>query len=434
MERKKEEFMIQEKIKRLLKDPPGYKLSDGKRREFIARLYDVTEEKKNIVHYIFSKESRRLVGAAATLSVLFFVYNYLFAALNPYVCNATGTVKIYRSARNEWVMFENGRSRIGKDDIVKTFSDGGADLTIPNLYHIRMKTNTEIKLALAGSRAIPGKTIYELAKGKVFTDKRHSGMREPFEICTPEARARALGTEFMVESIPELSRTRVSVLDGAVRVTSIKSDGLIPDDTVMVEAGEKTVVNKYAAPERPAVLLEDDLRELEELYRIGEKQQVALLISTGRGRTRELLSYTPLYISAGKPSFLPAKIEQIARQFSHAVKEGSKEDHLNSIKEFEEIVDRYSNPKYDVQLLLFIGAYYEYLNEHEKAIETFGRVVSRYPRSSLASIAQCAIAIIYDDALKDSRKAKESYGKVLSDYPKSPEAEEALAELEKLSK
>ena len=52
----------------------------------------------------------------------------------------------------------------------------------------------------------------------------------------------------------------------------------------------------------------------------------------------------------------------------------------------------------------------------------------------LASLAQCAIGIIYEEKLKDNKKAGTAYRKVISDYPKSPEIEEAQAGLIRLSR
>ena len=158
----------------------------------------------------------------------------------------------------------------------------------------------------------------------------------------------------------------------------------------------------------------------------------ALLISTGKTRTRELLSVTPLFISSDKPGILPEKIENIAREFSKAIKEGHKERYIENIKQFEQIVNEHPNPKYDVQFLLFIASYYEYLDEHAKAIQAFQRVLDDYPRSHLASIAQCSIGIIYEERLKDPELAKLAYEKVISDYPRSPEREEAEEALKRL--
>ena len=40
---------VQEKIKRLVENPPQYKFPQEKRRELIARLYEIDEEKKRIL-------------------------------------------------------------------------------------------------------------------------------------------------------------------------------------------------------------------------------------------------------------------------------------------------------------------------------------------------------------------------------------------------
>ena len=99
-----------------------------------------------------------------------------------------------------------------------------------------------------------------------------------------------------------------------------------------------------------------------------------------------------------------------------------KKEHLESIKLLEKIVDEYPNAKYDVQFLLYIGAYYEYISEHEEAIKAFEKVLDKYPDSPLASMAQCAIGIIYKDKLHDPEKARAAFKAVLDRYPNSLEA------------
>jgi len=437
MHPKEDESKIQENIKRLLKNPPVYKLSDTKRREFIARLYKVSEERRSIITRIQSMGIPVFARVLATAVFLFFVYIYLFALPNPAVYNTKGTVKIYRSAKNEWIFVKKPGIKLYKNDILKTFEGGQADIIVPNLYHIRLKDNSEIKLAYSTSRVLPGGIEYDLSKGKVFAYyKKTEGGNRQFNIETPQAIASALGTDFMVQALPDAGRTWVGVLNGVVAVIGTEGPAITKagENMVFVNAGEKTVVRQGAVPAKPTRLIENELLELEELYRIGTKPQVALLISTGKSRTRELLSVTPLYISAEKPGILPEKIEKIARKFSQAVKEGSKEKHLENIRQFEEIVNQYPDPKYDVQFLLFIAAYYEYLDEHDKAIVTFQRIINDYPRSNLTSIAQCAIGIIYEEKLNDIKKAEDAYNKVIVNYPRSVEVEEAISGLNRLAR
>ena len=390
---REKDILIQEKIRKILQNPPQHRFSDEKRRELIAKLYKVEEEKSRIVEFIpFKIPEVRMVRAyatvAATVIFTFFGYMYLFAPIYPTVSNVKGVVKIYHSAKNEWEIIEKPRMTLAKNDIVKTFDDGQADVVLSNIYHIRMKNDSEMSLTSANSRVIKGNIRYMLTQGKVFAYYRKvASQKKPLEIETPQANTSALGTDFMVQTMPSMEKTYVGVLDGVVRVTGLEAVGFgkVEPRSVLVEAGERTTVRLGQGPSKPRRLMEDELLELEELYRIGTKPQVALLISTGKTRVRELLSLTPLYISSEKPAVLSDQIEKIARAFSKAIREGGKQKYKDNISQFEDLVNKYPNPKYDVQFLLFIGAYYEYADEHEKAIATFQRVIDQYPKSSLAA-------------------------------------------------
>jgi len=434
MEPDRDEQKIQEKMKRLLGKPPEYKLSDAKRRELIARLYKVSEERKRQVWYFPIEKVKAFAPAAVALAMFVFAFHFLFAPQQPFVTDVKGTVKVCRGSGNQWA-FVDRRVTLRENDTLKTFGDGRADVVAPKRYHLRLDNDSEVKVAHLPSRASSGGIQYELSKGKVFAyyDNEHSFGRT-FSINTNEAAVSALGTDFMVASMPALNKTWVGVLDGIVRVAGIEVPGAaqIKGASVLVEPGEKTIVRAGSRPTQPQRLMENELLEMEELYRIGTKPQVALLISTGAMRTRELLSVTPLYISTEKTGVLPDRIEKIAKQFSQAIKMGQKEKSIDNIRQFETLVNEYPNPKYDVQFLLFIGAYYEYLDEHNKAIETFRRVVDNYPKSNLASIAECAIGIIYEEKLRDPANAKKEFQKIISKYPRSPEVEEASSALNRI--
>ncbi|MFH1593522.1 MAG: tetratricopeptide repeat protein [Candidatus Omnitrophota bacterium] len=428
-------IVIQEKMQKLLKDPPEYTFSDVKRRELISRLYSISDEKKIADSIPF--RLRYAYAAILASFLLVFGFTYMFLPVYPVVYGIEGKVKVFRAARKEWSPVQEGKTRLAKNDIVKTLEGGQADIIIPRVYHMRLKHDSEIELIRASSRVFAKGVKYNLFKGKVFTYFKKSGKDgKAFSIDTSQAVSSVFGTDFMVQAIPDMHKTWVGVLNGVVRVSSKEIPPLErrEDASVFVEAGEKVVVQQSRVPTAPGRLMENELLEMEELYRIGKKPQVALLISTGKSRVRELLSATPLYISSEKSGILPAKVEEIARTFSQAIREGSKEKHIDSIRQFEEILSKYPNPKYDVQFLLFIGAYYGYLDEHNKSIETFQRVIDKYPKSSLTSIAQCAIGVIYEERLNAAEEAKTAYQKVISKYPRSPEIEEAQTGLKRLEK
>jgi len=420
--------LLQEKIKRLVQNPPQHKFSQEKRRELIARLYEIDEEKKKIVDFIPFRKPAAIFAAALSIALIIFGYTRLFSPLFPMVFAAKGAVEIYDSGKASWAALDGrAKIRLGINDIVKTSKKGEVDVLVGGVYHLRMKGDSEMKLTRTRARVLAGDIEYNLSRGRVFAYYVPE-KRKAFRIKTPEALLSVRGTDFMVEAKNALRRTWVGVLDGAVQV---KSD--TKESSVLVEAGNKTTVVRGKAPARPTRLLENELLELEELYRIGEKEQVAILISTGKTRVRELLSLTPLYISSDKKSALPKEITRIAALFNKAIEEGSREKHIDTIREFENLIKTYPNPKYDVQFLLFIGAYYDYLGEYDKAIGVFRRVIDEYPKSRLASLAQCAIGIIYEEELGRPEKARLAYTKVIANYPESPELDEATLGLNRLA-
>lgn len=432
----KNNTIVQEKIKKLISNPPQHKFRGEKRKELIARLYKVEEEKKTLVDFVPFRISPAF-ATALTTAVILFGYMHFLSPLNPVVFGAKGAVEIYSSRKDKWMPIADGKTRLGKGDIVKTSKDSEADIAISGFYHVRLKGNSEIKLAEASSRLSRGSIKYDLSRGKAFAYyKKGESRKKQFEIQTPEAVLSVRGTGFMVKTAGGAPETWVGVLSGKVKVAGRDKNAPLPkpgSPSVLVEAGEKTVVLRGKNPSKPARLLENELLELKELYGIGEKKQVAILISTGKTRVRELLSLTPLYISAEKGGALPEKIEKSAAIFNRAMEEGSKEKHIESIREFENFIEAYPDPKYDVQFLLFIGAYYEYLDEDAKAAAAFQKIIDGYPASTLQSLALCAIGIIYEEKMNLPAKAAMSYKTILSDYPESPEAYEAKIGLKRLA-
>ena len=449
---------ILEKLKNILGPLLKHEMPEARKAEFLAWLKTEAERKRSSqetkasiperIRYIldnlpvlnlgnFELRMPALARVAAVAFVAFIGFAYLFSPQYPLVSDMKGAVKICRANTNTWFFTQDrDKIRIGKGDIIKTFSDGRADIVLADRYHMRLEKDSEIKLAQAPSRLSGQGASYDLAKGKVYAYyNKLQGFKKEFDIRTNQADISVLGTDFMVSTSMVTNSTWVGVLDGVVKVAGINREdisqtGLQP---VFVKPGEKTTVREGSSPSKPTRLMEDELMNLEELYHIGTKPQVALLISTGKTRTRELLSLTSLYISADGAGELPKQIKKIAKQLRQAIKESSKEKIMDNIEQFEGIVNKYPNPKYDVQFLLFIAGCYKHVGENIKAIDIFERVIRDYPKSSLTSIAQYAIGIIYDEILHDPDKAKIAYQKVVSNYPQSPEAEEAISGLQNVS-
>jgi len=156
---------------------------------------------------------------------------------------------------------------------------------------------------------------------------------------------------------------------------------------------------------------------------LGEKRRVALLISTGKNRVRELLRPCPIYISDVKPRTIGESLEETVRIIDEAIQKKDQTLHLNGIRRLEMVLQDHPDLKYEPQLLLFIGAYYNYLGMPDEAIATFKKVSGKYEGSTFAGMALYAIGIIYDEKLKDANLAGQYYNMVLEKYSKSPEAQ-----------
>jgi Fe2+-dicitrate sensor, membrane component len=309
-------------------------------------------------------------------------------------------------------------------DLITTGKASQLDIELSGKYSIRIKECSKVRIAKITPRYGNGKAIFDVLEGKVLVNISEGFKGSKFVVSTRAGTATALGTKFSVDVSKDESKEIVSVLEGKVKVeSSYKPKKLmLAKSTVIVNAGQKSEVSVGSLPLTPQRLIEKEWLELEELYQIGRKSQVILLIKNTSDRARQLLAPCPIYISGEEPKEIPALVEEAVLKIAQAVKAADNAKHLESIKMLEKMLAEHPDPKYDVQFLLYIGAYYEYIGDHEGAINTFKKVLTRYPDSILASIAQCAIGIIYEEKLQDMDRANEAFDKVLKHYPNSLEA------------
>jgi len=385
-----------------------------------------------IKHYMFLILSRPIMAATVTLVLILVSLSlYLFLPQSPVVHDIKGIVKIYDANKNIWA-FAKDNQKVGVHNIIKTFDDGSVDISLKGIYSMRLRKGSEVLITRLNSRFGQRKINFYLEKGKVlaYYAGGKTKKKRNFSVETNELIASALGTDFMVRSLPKVEKSWVGVLEGIVKVTSKEVlQGLSEEATVYVESSYKTEVEKGRKPLKPVRMVKDEWLDLTELYAIGTKPQIALLISSGSSRTRELLSMATIYVSDEKPSVLPGILRDTVEIFNQAVLEGSLDKHKETIKRFESIVRKHPNPKYDVQFLLFIAAYYFNIGKYDEALQTFQEIIDRYPKARLTSIAQCAIGIINEEATKNYTLAAQAYRDILTNYPSSPEAKEALAGL-----
>lgn len=367
--------------------------------------------------------ARVAVSFVIVMSVGLYIYSN--QPLSPTLTAKEGVVMVQGLRSDGWK--EAGLAhKLKVGDIIVTKEGSQLDIALTNKYAVRIKERTRLRVAKLTPRHGNGKVYLELAVGKVLVDVNKEGFKgSKFEVRTPTTITGVRGTKFSIDvSGKDKPKTKIDVLEGKVEVKSRCKPGkfLSAKQTVFVDAGQKTEVAMGEVPLAPQRMVEKEWQELEELYQIGKKPQIMLLVKNTPDRVRQLLKPCPIYISDEKPRQAPELLEKAVLKTAEAIKADDPAKHLESIRLLERIVKEYPNPKYNVQLMLYTGAYYEYLGYHEDAIRTFKEAILKYPDSPFASMAQCAIGIIYEEKLKNKTGTEEAYRLVLDKYPNSLEA------------
>ncbi len=364
----------------------------------------------------------------------FFVGIYFTQQGTPCVVNVKGAAFIQKSGAGEWNELDKGFV-IKKGDVIKTSVFSEVDFSLVSKYSIRLKAGTEVKINGLTPKYRSGFSEIELLKGKVLVDIEKGFTGSTLEIITQGAAVRALGTKFAVSNEGADEKTWVGVLEGKVKVLSgegAKKDRSISSSgEVLVGAGMKTEFVPGGMPSKPLPLLEKEWRRLSELYMIGKRTRVALLISGGEERVLELLGPCPIFISDEKPRAIPKLLEEAGRLIDLAIKEDDEAMHLRGIEKLQSIVDADLSAEYNLQLLLFIGAYNRYVARYEQAIKAFEKTLELFPGGYFASIADCAIAVVMEEDLHDVKGAMARYRHIETKYSDSPEARFAAARRQK---
>ncbi|MBM7556671.1 FecR family protein [Halanaerobacter jeridensis] len=173
----------------------------------------------------------------------------------------------YKSA--SWLFFSSRwkdlkeSTYLSKGDVIKTGSEGQAQLTFANQARTLIKSNSKLKIVEHDEEL--GITKVKLSLGEVltkFVNTVKSGQR--FEVETPSAVAGVRGTLFRVV-VNDKQETQVAVSEGRVEVSS---DG----GAVVIEKGEGAIVREKK--EKPEVVPAGKIE--------AEKQQK----NEGQGRAR----------------------------------------------------------------------------------------------------------------------------------------------------
>lgn len=389
---------------------------------FVRGLKSVFES----IRYIIIPEMPALVRVAASFVVIFSIGLYIYGIqpLNPISVSGLGSVTI-KTVGDIGPKGLTPGSILKAGDVIITGAGGQADISLSGKYSVRIKENSSFKIAKLTPRLGHGVCTFKLAGGRALIDIEKGFKGSKFIIDTDAGRVVALGTKFSVDVARDKSaKTGIAVVEGRVKVSSKYRPKrmLLANNTVYVGPGQKTEMEIGQVPSKPDRIMAEEWSHLEELYQIGKKPQVILMIKNTPDRVIQLLAPCAIYVSDEKPREIPEEFELAVRKIEEALKSGDESKHLDAIKLLEKMVNEHSNPKYSPQLLLYIGSYYEYMSQHAEAVKAFERVLDEYASSPFASIAQAAIGVIYKEKIKDEAKAEEAFRKVLSNYPDSLEA------------
>ncbi len=391
-----------------------------------ARVFGKIDHFIRDLGMILSYRRRMLARVTASFLITVSAGAYIYSSQPscPYLMSKSGDIRIIGGNGS---IYGKGAypDKLIVGDVIYVDPSGQLDLGIPDRYIIRMKGASKLRVASLTPRIGKGMAEFELIEGNVLVNVEDGFKGSRFTINTDSATATALGTKFSVDARSKgKALTGIRVLEGKVVVKSRHHPrGMaLARQVVTVDAGQKTEVVPDGIPSSPQRMMEDEWDELDELYGLGKKPHVMLLIKNTPGRAKELLGPCPIIISDERPRQIPRKVDRAMLRIGQAVQDNDRSKHLESIRMLESIVKEEPNPKYNVQFLLYIGSYYEYLSLHEEAIKVFEGVVKDYPDSPLASIGACAIGIIYDEKLGDRDRAEKAYRAILSRYPNSLEA------------
>lgn len=365
-----------------------------------------------------------LVRAFSISAAFIIVGSVLYFAqpAGPVVMASKGIVLAYARGAGPTELMPNRTLRVG--DLIKTEYGALVDISVDNRYSVRIKGASSLRVARLTNKIGRGKAIFELENGKALVSIEKGFKPASFIINTKEASATALGTKFAVDVSGKRGPvTKVSVLEGKVRVLGRpESTNITLAKGITVGMGQLTEVGPDRIPQPARRLPEEEWLELEELYQIGKKPQVILLIKYTPDRVMQLLRPCPIYISDERPRQIPQLLEEAVRKIETAIRANKVAEHFEAIRILERILKEHPSDKYDVQLLLYVGAYYEYIGYHREAMASFEDVVKRHPDSPLASLAMAAMGVIYEDKLNDPGRAGEIFRAILKLYPNSLEA------------
>lgn len=205
-----------------------------------------------------------LLGALA--AVPFFLFQFQPKVLPSYeIQNFIGKVDVYSAERQAWIPAQRGIA-LGSRDKIRTGDGSEIDIRVPDQIRIRIKQNSEAEISKPNWFEQSLRYRLHLLRGTLLGSTEKDFKGKQLDISTPVLVAAVLGTSFQIESKPETGESAVRVLEGAVRVKSIRAH-----KSVVVHALEMTQVKGGAAPLQPVRVSRQEWNQLKEAYELIQK-------------------------------------------------------------------------------------------------------------------------------------------------------------------
>lgn len=370
----------------------------------------------------------KFLGTLATISLM--AVFFVFALDQPHMDVAQG--KIERTNQKGIAASIEHGEHLRKGDTIRTDKAEWAILELKNGYRFKMHPGTELKVLELKPVFRPGQTVFHLVRGEVFISIGDEGERKyPIKVITPNAFAAATGTQFSVSHEPSSrKRSVIRVIKGAVEAGCSLIEEKEAIASVSVHKGHELVVKDRDWPLKPYLIPSRTLAKLKELFQFSKADQAILIISMSSKRVSELLEPCALYLRYTSGSRDLEPINAIVKEIQAASRDDDSARHFEAARDLEAMTLK-QNTIDRVPVLLFIGAYYSYIDRHEEAARVFETVASRYTDSSFRSVALLAAARIYSEKLRETQKAHTLAKIALSEYPYSYEKAGARAIIKK---
>jgi len=255
-----------------------------------------------------------------------------------------------------------------------------------------------------------------------------------FKVITPSAVINAYGTAFWVEVYGDLGDTWVGVIEGKLDILNT-----ITNEKADIGTGEELEITVRDKKMKFSQLTEEEISMMrQEISRMGSGlfedlvPQMQLILPSNKNRLDTFLRTAAIATNGKEPMRIHRLLMEAITMLEKGLVEEDKKLLLRSIRNLETSLSYYKDPQYAPQLLMFIGVYYRNLQESQKAIEIFDKVVRLYPSSPYVSLAIASMGRIYEEDLRDLEKAEKMYLKILERYGDSYEVEKAKEGLNRL--